>query len=141
MSRTFPRRLLTVFALVSLVSTLAASVCPTCETDLHGGLSGRDCGVAAGFADDWEAGAAGCADDWEAGAAGCACCEADPCDGTGELPEGRIRRAPAPVHALPVAVAQSVLTPGPADGAGAKPPAAPPPERIRLHLRYASLLC
>lgn len=130
MSRLFPRRLFTVFAVVSLVSTLAASVCPNCETDLHGGLPGRDCGVAAGFANDWEA-----------DAAGCACCEADPCDGTGELPEGRIRRALAPVHALPVAVAGSILTPASSDGEGKRPPAAPPPERIRLHLRYASLLC
>jgi hypothetical protein len=130
MSRPFPRRLLTVFAVTTLVSTLAASVCPNCETDLNGGVPGRDCAVAAEFANDWEA-----------DAAGCACCEADPCDGTGELPEGRIRRVLAPVHALPVAVAVIVPTPGPWGGAGARPPDAPPPARVRLHLQYASLLC
>ena len=129
MSRLFPRRPLAVFALLSLVSTLAASVCPTCEVDFHVSRAVGDSSVAIRFADDW--GADGAA---------CTCCE-DTCAGTDELPDGRIRRVVLTAPVLPTAVAVDILPPRLSDAAAPTPQAVSPPHRVRLHLRNASFLC
>ena len=129
MSRPFPCRSLAVFALLSLVSTLAASVCPTCEVDFHVSRAAGDSGVALRFGGDWGA-----------ESAACTCCE-DVCAETYELPDGRIRRVALTAAVLPAAAAVDILPPRLSEARAPAPQAVFPPPRVRLHLRNASFLC
>ena len=88
------RRLLAVFATLSLVCTLVVTACPTCDIDVHAAIPSADeCREDGPLVNDWQA-----------GADGRACCESDGCGDGEELPRGLIQRT---VSASPTTVCSS----------------------------------